>query len=162
LNDAAELLREAPRVWFLGLGLEEGLARYGRLLLSRLRHEVLQLGLSNGAWAEELAMTGPHDALVLITLRPRPRILRPILEYAKTTRMTVVTITDKMSALPAQRYSSVVLACHVTSYGFGPSHTAIASVLRLLAVVYATRVGEPATQRADIIADIHEELDDTE
>jgi DNA-binding MurR/RpiR family transcriptional regulator len=162
LNDAAELLREAPRVWFLGLGLEEGLARYGRLLLSRLRHEVLQLGLSNGAWAEELAMTGPHDALVLITLRPRPRILRPILEYAKTTRMTVVTITDKMSALPAQRYSSVVLPCHVTSYGLGPSHTAIASVLRLLAVNYATRVGEPATQRADIIADIHEELDDTE
>lgn len=162
LNDAAELLREAPRVWFLGLGLEEGLARYGRLLLSRLRHEVLQLGLSNGAWAEELAMTGPRDALVLITLRPRPRILRPILEYAKTTRMNVVTITDKMSALPAQRYSSVVLPCHVTSYGLGPSHTAIASVLRLLAVVYATRVGEPATQRADIIADIHEELDDTE
>ena len=162
LNDAAELLREAPRIWFLGLGLEEGLARYGRLLLSRLRHEVLQLGLSNGAWAEELAMTGPHDALVLITLRPRPRILRPILEYAKTTRMTVVTITDKMSALPAQRYSSVVLPCHVTSYGLGPSHTAIASVLRLLAVNYATRVGEPATQRADIIADIHEELDDTE
>jgi DNA-binding MurR/RpiR family transcriptional regulator len=162
LNDAAELLREAPRVWFLGLGLEEGLARYGRLLLSRLRHEVLQLGLSNGAWAEELAMTGPRDALVLITLRPRPRILRPILEYAKTTRMNVVTITDKMSALPAQRYSSVVLACHVTSYGFGPSHTAIASVLRLLTVIYATRVGEPAAQRADIIADIHEELDDTE
>jgi DNA-binding MurR/RpiR family transcriptional regulator len=162
LNDAAELLREAPRIWFLGLGLEEGLARYGRLLLSRLRHEVLQLGLSNGAWAEELAMTGPRDALVLITLRPRPRILRPILEYAKTTRMNVVTITDKMSALPAQRYSSVVLPCHVTSYGLGPSHTAIASVLRLLAVVYATRVGEPATQRADIIADIHEELDDTE
>jgi DNA-binding MurR/RpiR family transcriptional regulator len=162
LNDAAELLREAPRVWFLGLGLEEGLARYGRLLLSRLRHEVLQLGLSNGAWAEELAMTGPRDALVLITLRPRPRILRPILEYAKTTRMNVVTITDKMSALPAQRYSSVVLPCHVTSYGFGPSHTAIASVLRLLTVIYATRVGEPAAQRADIIADIHEELDDTE
>jgi DNA-binding MurR/RpiR family transcriptional regulator len=162
LNDAAEMLREAPRVWFLGIGLEEGLARYGRLLLSRLRHEVLQLGSGHGAWAEDLAMTGPRDGLVVITMRPRPRILRPILEYAKTTRVNVITITDKMNVLAAQRYSKVVLPCHVTSYGLGPSYTAAASTLRLLAVAFATRAGESATQRADIIADIHEELDDTE
>jgi DNA-binding MurR/RpiR family transcriptional regulator len=160
LNDAAEILRDAPRVWFLGIGLEEGLARYGRLLLTRLRHEVLQL--THGAWAEELAMTGPRDALVAIMVRPRPRILRPILEYARTTRVNVVTITDKMSVLSAQRYSKIVIPCHVTSYGLGPSHTSIASTLRLLAIAFATRAGESATQRADIIADIHEELDDTE
>jgi DNA-binding MurR/RpiR family transcriptional regulator len=161
LSEAAEVLRDAPRVWFLGIGLEEGLARYGRLLLARLRHEVLQLS-THGAWAEELAMTGPRDALVAITVRPRPRILRPIFEYAKTTRVNVVTITDKMSVLTAQRYSKVVIPCHVTSYGLGPSYTSIASTLRLLAIAFATRAGESATQRADIIADIHEELDDTE
>jgi DNA-binding MurR/RpiR family transcriptional regulator len=161
LNEAAEVLREAPRVWFLGVGLEEGLARYGRLLLARLRHEVLQLS-THGAWAEDLAMTGPRDALVVITVRPWPRVLRPILEYAKTTRVNVVTITDKMSALAAQRYSKTVIPCHVTSYGLGPSYTAIASTLRLLAIAFATRAGESAMQRADIIADIHEELGDTE
>lgn len=162
LDDAAAVMREAPRVWFLGIGIEEGLARYGRLLLSRLRHDVLQLGLSHGAWAEDLAMTGPRDALVVISLRPRPRILRPILEYAKTTRMNVITVTDKMNALAAQKHSKVVLPCHVSSYGLGPSYTAIASTLRLLAVAFATRAGESAMQRANIIADIHEELDDTE
>jgi DNA-binding MurR/RpiR family transcriptional regulator len=149
-------------VWFLGIGLEEGIAHYGRVLLSRFRHDVLELGLSHGAWAEDLAMTGPRDALVVITLRPRPRILRPILEYAKTTRMNVITVTDKMNALAAQRYSRVVLPCHVASHGLGPSYTSLASTLRLLAVAFATRAGESARQRADIIADIHEELDDTE
>jgi DNA-binding MurR/RpiR family transcriptional regulator len=161
LSEAAEVLRDAPRVWFLGIGLEEGLARYGRLLLARLRHEVLQLS-THGAWAEDLAMTGPRDALVVITVRPRPRILRPIFEYARTTRVNVVTITDKMSVVAAQRYSKVVIPCHVASYGLGPSYTSIASTLRLLAIAFATRAGESASQRADIIADIHEELDDTE
>lgn len=162
LRDAAEILKEAPRVWFLGFGPEEGIARHGRLLLARLRHDVMQIGLNQGAWAEDLAMTGPRDALVLITLRPRPRILRPILGYAKTTRVNVITITDQMSALSAQRYSRVVLPCHVASLGLGPSYTSVASAVRLLAVAYAERAGETAAERAGIIADIHEELDDTE
>ncbi|MBN9274206.1 MAG: MurR/RpiR family transcriptional regulator, partial [Mesorhizobium sp.] len=84
LTRAAELLGEAPRVWLLGLGAEEGLARYARLLLARLRHNVMMLGMNGNAWAEDLAMTGPRDALVLVTLEPRPRILKPILSYART------------------------------------------------------------------------------
>ncbi len=162
LRDAAEILKEAPKVWFLGFGPEEGLARHGRLLLARLRHDVMQIGLTQGAWAEDLAMTGPRDALVLVTLKPRPRILRPILSYARTTRVNVITITDQMNALAAQRHSRVVLPCHVASLGPGPSYTAIASAIRLLAAAYAERAGETATERAEIIAGIHEELDDTE
>lgn len=162
LRTAADLLREAPRVWYLGLGLEDGIARHGRLLLARLRHDVMQIGFNQGSWAEDLAMTGPRDALVLISLRPRPRILRPVLEYAKTTRMNVITITDQSSVLWAQKYSRVVLQCHVASHGLGPSYTAIASAVRLLAVAYADRAGDTAAERADIVASIHEELDDTE
>jgi DNA-binding MurR/RpiR family transcriptional regulator len=163
LTAAAEMIADAPRVWFLGFGMEEGLARYGRLLMARLRHNVMILGMNGGnAWTEDLAMTGPRDALVLITLEPRPRILRPILSYARTTRVNIITITDRNHMLQAQRYSNIVLPCHVTSFGLGPSYTATASIVRLLAVAYAAHAGDPALQRLDIINSIHEELDDTE
>jgi DNA-binding MurR/RpiR family transcriptional regulator len=162
LRRAAELIREAPKVWFLGVGPEEGIARHGRLLLSRLRHDVMQIGLNQGSWAEDLAMTGPRDALVVITLKPRPRVLRPILDYANTTRMNTIMITDQLSQAWAHKYAKAILPCHVASHGLGPSYTSISSVIRLLAVAYVERAGEPAADRLEMIAEIHEELDDTE
>ncbi|MHB1110172.1 MAG: MurR/RpiR family transcriptional regulator, partial [Devosia sp.] len=63
-------------------------------------------------------------------------------------------------ALEAQRFSRVVLPCHVSSFGLGPSHTALGSAIRLLAVAYASQAGKSAQQRSEIIAGIHEELED--
>jgi len=162
LHQAAGLIKDAPKVWFLGLGPEEGLARLGRLLMARLRHDVMQIGLHPASWAEDLAMTGPRDALVVISLKPRPRLLRPILDYARTTRVNIIMVTDQMSTLWAQKYASAVLPCHVASHGLGPSYTAMASALRLLAIAFAERAGERAAERLELIAEIHEELDDTE
>ena len=162
LHQAAGLIKDAPKVWFLGLGPEEGLARLGRLLMARLRHDVMQIGLHPSSWAEDLAMTGPRDALVVISLKPRPRLLRPILDYARTTRVNIIMVTDQMSTLWAQKYASAVLPCHVASHRLGPSYTAMASALRLLAVAFAERAGERAAERLELIAEIHEELDDTE
>ncbi|MBK8084883.1 MAG: MurR/RpiR family transcriptional regulator [Devosia sp.] len=162
VREAAELIAAAPRLWVLGLGAEEGFARYARLVFSRLRHSVMILGINQGSWAEDLAMTGPKDVLLLITLPPRPKLLKPLLAYAETTRMNVVTIADRNYALEAQRFSRVVLPCHVASFGLGPSHTAIGSAIRLLAVTYAAEAGKSAEQRSEIIASIHEELEDTD
>jgi DNA-binding MurR/RpiR family transcriptional regulator len=159
---AAELIAEAPHVWVLGLGAEEGFARYARLVLSRLRPGVMILGINQGSWAEDLAMTGPKDALLLISLPPRPTILSSILDYAKTSRLNVIAITDRSSILEMQRHAKVILPCHVSSFAMGPSHTAVGSAIRLLALTYAARVGQSAQQRTNIVADIHEELGDLE
>ncbi|WP_127144958.1 MurR/RpiR family transcriptional regulator [Pelagibacterium montanilacus] len=158
IRNAAEVLHAAPRVWVLGLGAEEGLARYARLLLARLRHSVMILGINQGSWAEDLAMTGPKDALLVLTLPPRPPILEPILSYAATSRLNVVTLTDRQFSAEAQRFSQVVLPCHVSSFGLGPSHTAMASAVRLLAVAFAAVAGKSALQREDIITGIADEL----
>lgn len=162
VRDAAELINEAPRLWVLGLGAEEGFARYARLLFARMRHSVMILGINQGSWAEDLAMTGPKDAVLLITLPPRPKLLKPLLTYAETSRLDVITICDRAYTLEAQRFSRVVLPCHVSSFGLGPSHTAIGSAIRLLAVTLASVAGKSALQRMDIIDGIHEELQDTE
>lgn len=158
VREAAELIAAAPRVWVLGLGMEEGVARYARLVFSRLRHGVMILGINQGSWAEDLAMTGPKDVLLLITLPPRQPVLKPILSHAATTRLNVVTITDRTSMLEAQRYSRVVLPCHVASFALGPSHTSVMSAVRLLALTFAAQVGTSAQQRAEIIAAIQEEM----
>lgn len=107
-------------------------------------------------------MTGLRDAMVLITLKPRPRILRPIVEFARTTRVNMIVLTDQDNAAWAQRLSQIVLVCHTESHTIGPSGTALASMVRLLAAAFTARTGAPATERANVIADIHEELGDLE
>jgi len=159
LTEIARLMDDAPRVWFLGLGAEEGLARLGRLLFSRVRHNVMQLGGSGEDWASELAMTGPRDVLILLTLAPRPRILRPILNYAKTTRMKIITITDHAYLAQARRFSAAVLPCHIATYGPVPTHATMTSVLRLLAIAFVGRNPDAATRRGEVIEAINEELD---
>lgn len=160
LTAAAKLVADAPRVWVLGIGLEEGLARYARLLLAQLRDHVMLLNDGSGSWAETLAMTGPRDVLILLTLAPRSKMLKPILAYLRTTRVKIITMTDQTFIARSERFSQVVIPCHVTSLGLGPSHTALASVIRLTAAAFAEHVGASAIKRSEIIADIHEEIDD--
>jgi DNA-binding MurR/RpiR family transcriptional regulator len=159
LTEAARLITDAPRVWFLGMGAEEGVARLGRAIFSLIRHDVMQLGGNEGSWAAELAMTGPRDALVLLTLDPRPRVLRSILAYARTTHMRIVTLTDHAYMARAQRFSDIVLPCHVANYGLIPTHATLASLLRLIAIAHVSQASETAIQRSEIIEAINEELD---
>jgi DNA-binding MurR/RpiR family transcriptional regulator len=159
LSDTAQLLVDAPRVWFLGFGMEEGPARMGRLMLSKLRPNVTLLGVHQGSWAEDLAMTGPRDALILCTLPPRPRALSALMTYARTTRMNIITICDHAFIPHARRFSRVILPCHVASYGPVPTHATMISMLRLLAISVRGQIGSAASQRSILISDIDEELD---
>ena len=159
LTEAARLIATAPRVWVLGFGAEEGLARHARLSFARLRPDVQLLGTHQGAWAEDLAMTGPRDVLLLLPLEPRPRALATLMAYARTTRMNVITLTDHQYYARAQRFSKLVIGCHVASYGNIPSHTSLLSVLRILAIAFIGQSGEAAQQRLSVIDEINEEID---
>ncbi len=159
LPELAELIESAPRVWFVGFGDEQSLAAHGQAMFSRLRHSVHQLQGIGQRWAKELSMTGPRDALFLLTFEPRPKILRPLLTHARTTRMRVVTITDHAYAPQAARYSEAVLPCHLASYGMLPTHSTMLSVLRLIAVAYLGKNSETVSQRVATLAAIDEELD---
>ena len=159
LPEIAKLLETAPRVWFVGFGDEQGLAALGQSTFSRLRHGVNQLQGHGQNWANELSMTGPRDLLILLTFEPRPKILRPLLAHARTTRMPVVTITDHAYAPQAARYSEVVLPCQIASYGMLPTHATMLSAIRLIAVSYLGRNPEAVHQRISTLSAIDEELD---
>ncbi|MBC7739003.1 MAG: MurR/RpiR family transcriptional regulator, partial [Candidatus Saccharibacteria bacterium] len=128
---AAGLIQDARRVWCMGFGAEEGLARLARLTFARLRLDVHCLATHAGAWAEALAMTGPRDVLILLTMEPRPRYQAALTSYAQTTQMNVITLIDHRYLATAQRFSRLVIRCHVATFGRLPSHTTIASMIRL-------------------------------
>lgn len=159
LPQIASLLKDAPRVWFLGFGDEYGVARVGRSLFSRLRHGVHQIEGAGQSWGSELSLTGPKDVLVLLSFEPRPKLLRALLAHARTTRMQIVTITDHAYAAQAQRFSDIVLPCHVASYGMLPTHSTMVSMLRLIAVAYLSQNAGAVEQRIATLEAINEELD---
>ena len=94
LLSAGDQLAKAPRVWLLGLGLDEGLARYVRPLLARVRPDVHCLGTQSGVWAEDLSMTGPRDSLLLIMTQARPQLIERLACHAATTRVETVAVVD--------------------------------------------------------------------
>jgi DNA-binding MurR/RpiR family transcriptional regulator len=159
LTEAARLILDAPRVWCMGFGAEDGLARLARLTFARLRPDVHLLAASPGAWAEDLAMTGPRDVLLLLTLEPRPKFQSALTAYGRTSRMNVITLTDHRYLARAQRFSRLAVGCHVASYGAVPTHTTLTSLIRLLALAYIAQAGEPARQRLSVIDEINEEID---
>jgi DNA-binding MurR/RpiR family transcriptional regulator len=159
LKQSAQLIADAPKLWFLGLGADGWFARYGKGMFSRIRPNVHVLGLEDGAIAEELAMTGPRDVIVLVTLGPQPKLLRSVLSYTKTTRVRTITFTDHGNFARAKQVSDVVFRCHIANYGLIPTHTTLVSTLRLMALSYAGSVGDTATQRSELIDQIDEELD---
>ena len=136
------------------------MARYFRILLARLRPDVQLLGALPGAWTEDLAMTGAGDALITISLQPRPKLLRPLIDYARTTRMGIVAIVDPGSVAWARRVASVAFFCHGAGLHSGSSAASVLSTFHLIVSALASRLGRSATQRAELLAEIHDELDD--
>ncbi|MEM1288316.1 MAG: MurR/RpiR family transcriptional regulator [Pseudomonadota bacterium] len=159
LPEIAALITAAPNLWFLGFGAEDGVARIGRALFSHLRHGVHYMEGSGQDWQTDLAMAGPRDVLVLVSLEPRPKILRSIVSFARTSRIKIITLTDHAYLPQASRFSDVVLPCHVSSYGLVPTHATLASMLRLLAVSFASENPELVKRRAETLETIAEELD---
>lgn len=159
LPEIAAILSAAPQLWFLGFGAEDGVARVGCAMFSTLRHGVHYMAGTGHDWTSELAMAGPRDALVLLTLEPRPRLLRSIVSFARTSRIKIITLTDHGYQPQAARFSEAVLPCHVSSYGLLPTHATMMSMLRLLAIAFVGQNPDQVKRRSETLETIAEELD---
>ena len=159
LLSAADQLAKAPRVWLLGLGADEGLARYVRPMLAQIRPDVHCLGSQSGVWAEELAMTGPRDTLLLVMTQVRPQVVDRLARHAATTRVETVAVVDIRHAAWARRVAKVVLPCYSSSANHAISAMAAASMLHLLVQTVASRVGKRASQRQQVVAELRQELE---
>jgi len=160
LRSAAGLLAGAPRVWVLGMGLDDGLVRFVRPQLARIRPDVFQLEAQGGLWAEELAISTPKDCLLLVQTQPRVRVIEQVLTHAMANRMRSVAVVDVRHVAWAGRHADVVLPCYCASAETAFSGMAAASMLHLLMQHVAQRLGPRAKQRENVIAAMRRELDD--
>lgn len=159
LSAAAEQIAVAGRVWVAGLGIENGIARYLRILLTRVRPGVHLISENAATWPEELASTGPNDALIIIAVRPWTKQIATVLTFARTTRLKSVVITDPTNTGKARRKEATVLNCHVSTPWNELTQTSVLSMAQLLAATVANRIGSRAKARRDLIADLAEEIE---
>ncbi|WP_299809404.1 MurR/RpiR family transcriptional regulator [uncultured Roseibium sp.] len=159
LNAAAEQIAGAGRVWVAGLGIENGIARYLRILLTRVRPAVHMISENAATWPEELASTGPNDALIIIAVRPWTKQISTVLTFARTTRLKTIVITDPTNTGKARRKEATVLNCHVSTPWSELTQTSVLSMAQLLAATVANRIGGRAKARRDLIADLAEEIE---
>ena len=87
--------------------------------MARVRPAVHLVSENTGTWAEELASTGPSDALLVIALRPWPKVIDAILDFARTTRLDTIVVTDPTNAARARRHGATPLVCHISTPGAG-------------------------------------------
>lgn len=159
LRAAAALLAGAPRVWLLGMGLDDGLVRYVRPQLARIRPDVFALQPAGGLWAEELALGAPKDCLLVVLTQARVQAIDQIVTHAAATRMRVLAVVDVRSVAWARRHAQVVLPVHCSSAEHGFSGMAAASMLHLLVQQAAAKLGPRAQQRQGLVAALRRELD---
>ena len=155
---AASQVAKAPKVWLLGLGLDDGLVRFVRPQLARIRPEVYCMGSQSGVWAEDLAMAGPRDTLLLVLTQTRHPDIERLLAHASATLVETVAVVEVRNAAWAQRFAKVVLPCYSSSTDQAFSAMAAASMLHLLVQNVAARLGKRAQQRQQVVDDLQREL----
>lgn len=160
LRKAAGLLADAPRVWLLGMGLDDGLVRYLRPQLARIRPDVFLIEPQGGLWAEELAISTPKDCLLLVQTQPRVRAIEQVLTHAMANRMRTLAVVDVRHVAWVSRQADLVLPCYCASADVAFSGMAAASMLHLLTQHLAHKLGARAKQREHVVAAIRRELDD--
>lgn len=159
LREAARLVQEAPRLWLLGLDDDAWLSRHAHGLLSRLRPEVQVLGLNDGSLTADLAMIGPRDTVIVFCQGRKPRALKPVLSFIRTTGTRVLALTDRSNLPVVRPFATKLLFCHVSNYGAISSATTLVSLLRMLAVALVGLSPVSTGQRTRLIDEISEELD---
>jgi DNA-binding MurR/RpiR family transcriptional regulator len=160
LREAAALVAGAPRLWLLGFGLDEGLVRFLRPQLARVRPEVFLLEAPGGLWAESLALTSARDCLLLVQTQPRVALLDAVLTHAAASRMPIVAVVDIRNVAWARRSAQSVLPVIGASAEHAYSAMAGASMLHLLVQHVAERLGERARQRQAGVQAIRREMDE--
>jgi hypothetical protein len=95
----------------------------------------------------------------VVALRPWPNVIDAILDFARTTRLQTIVVTDPTSAARARRHGATALVCHISTPGPETSHTTVLSMLHLVANALSARLGGLALRRRDLITDLRDELE---
>lgn len=129
-NKAVDLLKDAPHVYTLGLGISNYLAEIAAYLLNRVSIRANYMTYAGVTFAEQIVNLSKDDVIMAFTFPPYSHETIEAARYARERRLTVISMTDKATSRIVH-YSDVTLQVIVESM------TISNSIMSALTVLYA-------------------------
>lgn len=158
LDEAAQAINAAPRIWIIGLRSGHGLASHAAHYLTLVRPDVYLLDIGSGSMSHDVGNMRAGDLLIAIAFRRRPKVLVPLLEAVRELGARSLLITD-LSAGASARSADLTLRCRTQSPAPFNSFTAAATLLNALAWKVHAFQGSEAPARYRQIDQLVQRLD---
>ncbi len=143
LVDAARLIASARRIYCLGLRSSHSTAWHLHYILSLAGRQSIMLDAVGGIGIDPLGSATADDVLVAVSVLPYTRQTVEITDYAQTSGVRVVAITDSPVAPLAQR-AACTLIVPTESPSFLHSMSSAFLVAEILGALVAGNGGEAA------------------
>ncbi len=152
-----EALATARRVYCLGFRTSAMVASYAAWLLGQLRDQIVVVGKGDNTLSEQIVGIGEGDLVLAVGLRRRLPIFSKLLKSAKARGATVILITDP-TAQKSASHADMVMRVDVRSASLFDSDLAANSLVHLICILLAAKLGKTGRDRMHAIADLHAEL----
>ncbi|WP_158243161.1 MurR/RpiR family transcriptional regulator [Acidimangrovimonas sediminis] len=157
LLGAVSALEGAARIKCLGFRTSAMVAGYAAWLLAQLRGNVSVIGKGSDTLSEHLVALGPGDLVLAVGLRRRLPVFARSLKAARERGAKVLLITEP-TAQSAVQHADIVLRVDVRSASLFDSDATAYSLVHLVSILLASRLGKAGRDRMRAISDLHTEL----
>lgn len=158
IDNLAEALIAAPRVWFIGFRAGQPFAQYLGWQTLQVLGNVSVLPRAGETLAESLASLSSKDVVVLVALRRRPQILTAVVEAANHVGAALAVIEDRPSAETAD--ARWQLTCVTSANGPLMNHVGTMAICNLVAARTIALSGAAGRSRMAAIEDGHRRFDE--
>ncbi|MFM2482748.1 MurR/RpiR family transcriptional regulator [Celerinatantimonas sp. YJH-8] len=158
LEDITSSIMRAKRVLLIGLRNSYPIALHWREQLLQLRSNVWLLPHSGQTLSEELVGLEEQDLVIVVALRRRPKLVKPLVQYLAKTPASLLLITDP-SGVELATHANWTLPCYQLSPGGFASYASAMAMVSLLCNLCQTQEQQPRIQLIDQLYDNFDELE---
>jgi len=133
-DKAVKILKEAPHIYTMGLGISAYLSQLAAYFLNKLSLKARPFSHGSFSFHEQIISLSKNDALIAISLPPYSIETIKGAEVAQSRGIKVISITDKLIS-PITKYSDVVFPVKTHNIVF------INSIGAIFVIIYALATG---------------------
>lgn len=160
IKNAIKLIKEASKVYLVGVGISGGVTNF---LLLRLKH----LGISAEIFnitpyhlvSLQMAERLKNSVFIIVTLPVYSNLVSSFAEYLRENDYKIITLTDSMRS-PVAKYSNVVFTCATNSVLFFNTITGIISISNILLTSLAIESKEDILNSIEQLKEFEERFED--
>jgi DNA-binding MurR/RpiR family transcriptional regulator len=158
IDDLANAMIAAPRVWFIGFRAGQSFAQYLGWQTSQVLGNVTVLPRAGETLAESLASLTSKDVVVLVALRRNSKLAGLVAEAVHLAQADLAVIEDRPS--PETAHARWPLPCVTSANGPLMNHVGTMAVCNLIAARMIVLSGARGRSRMAAIEDGHRRFDE--